>query len=77
MAEMVDARDLKSLGFCPCRFKSGSRHHVISGLFSSSVEVCSRVGGDNLCPVKAVYVHYEANENRCDMSADVRPYNNS
>ena len=30
MAELVDARDLKSLGiFLPCRFKSGSGHHKV------------------------------------------------
>ena len=32
MAELVDARDLKSLGGPPpCRFKSGPRHHPIEG----------------------------------------------
>ncbi len=32
VAELVDARDLKSLGVhTPCRFKSGPRHHIIKG----------------------------------------------
>ena len=33
VAELVDARDLKSLGVHPpCRFKSGPRHHINQGL---------------------------------------------
>ena len=33
--EMVDVEDLKSSGaHPPCRFKSGSRHHVKSGIRS-------------------------------------------
>ncbi len=31
VAELVDARDLKSLGyFYPCRFDSGPRHRIIT-----------------------------------------------
>jgi hypothetical protein len=31
--EMVDARDLKSLGSnFPCRFKSGRPHHIVNGV---------------------------------------------